>query len=151
MKRIEIVKIGYERLNFYELYHTLTIVFNDWYNYTVLDFERGKETIKEEIKNFLSYYYLKDALFNEPLNRMNMIYSTDAKQEQYRIVTIPQKELEMILVKNKLSGNLTLTNLIQEKEFDKTFDALYSTLIELVTHTDNKRVEICERNSKNRV
>ena len=145
----EIVRIGYERITFYELYHTMTLVFKDLYHYSVSDFEREKETIREEIKNFLSYYYLKDDLFNEPLNRMNMIYSTDAKQEQYRVVTIPQKELEMILVKNKLSGNHT-SNLIQEKEFDTIFDELYSKLIELVTHTD-KRVEICEGNSKNRV
>ena len=128
----EIVKIGYERIDFYALYHTMTLVFNNWYNYSVSYLEREKETIKEEIKNFLSYYYIKDDLFNEPLNRLYMIYSIDAEQEQYRIVTIPQKKLEMILLKNKLSGNLTLTNIIHEKEFDKTFDELYTKLIEQV-------------------
>ena len=134
MKEKEIVRIGYERIDFYALYQTITFVFNDWYN---IDFEKEKETIKEEIKNFLSYYYLKDALFNAPISRLNMIYSIDAKQAQYRIVTIPKKELEMILLKNKLSGNHT-SNLIQEKEFDKTFDELYQKLIDGVNERDSK-------------
>ena len=123
----EIVRIGYERIDFYAWYQKITFVFNDWYN---IDFEKEKETIKEEIKNFLSYYYLKDALFNAPISRLNMIYSIDAKQAQYRIVTIPKKELEMILLKNKLGGYLTFTNMVSEQEFDKTFEELYQELIE---------------------
>lgn len=76
-------------------------------------------------------------MFNAPISRLNMIYSIDAKQEQYRIVTIPKKELEMILLKNKLSGNHT-SNLIQEKEFDKTFDELYQKLIDGINERDSK-------------
>lgn len=124
----EIIKIGYERIDFYALYHTMTLVFNNWYNYSVSYLEREKETIKEEIKNFLSYYYIKDDLFNEPLNRLYMIYSIDAKQASSKIVTIPQKELEIILLKNKLVNNKH--RIMQEKEFDKTFDELYPKLIE---------------------
>lgn len=62
-----------------------------------------------------------------------IIFNKEYKEnKQYKIVPIPQEELEMILLKNKLSGNLTLTNIIQEKEFDKTFDELYTKLIEQV-------------------
>lgn len=52
------------------------------------------------------------------------------ENKQYEIVKIPQKELEMILLKNKLGGHLTFTNIVQEEEFDKTFEELYQELIE---------------------
>lgn len=125
----EIVKIGYEKLNFLALYNTIYFVFYEYYNnYVVSDFEREKEKIKEEVKNFLSYYYLKDSLLKEPIHKQGIIYSTDAKQAQYRIVAISQKELEIILLKNKLVNNKH--RLMQEKEFDRTFDELYPKLIE---------------------
>ena len=36
----------------------------------------------------------------------------------------------MILLKNKLGGYLTFTNMVSEQEFDKTFEELYQELIE---------------------
>ena len=40
----------------------------------------------------------------------------------------------MLLLKNKLSGNLTFS-IIQEKEFDKAFDENYPKLIKMLRNT----------------
>lgn len=121
----EIVKIGYEELQYYTVYYAFIRYYNNHTVETMLD---CRENVKEIIKNESSYYYLKDSLLHEPINQQDIIYSVDVIQVPYKIVTIPQKELELILVKNKLGGYLTV-NIIQEKEFDKLFYDLYQRLI----------------------
>lgn len=54
-----------------------------------------------------------------------------AENTTYKVVSIPQKELEVILVKNKLGGYLTI-NIVQDKEFDTAFDEFYPKLVEHV-------------------
>lgn len=131
MKEIEIVKIGYEELTLDTLYHRLTcVLYESLSDYTVSDLEREKENVKKETKKYLSYYYLKDSLLKEPLNRLYIIDFIMIKKESYKIVKIPQEELKLILLKNKLGGYLTFTNIVQEEEFDKTFEELYQELID---------------------
>ena len=125
MKETEIVKIGYERLRF----NTLYLLYIKYYiNYAASDLE--KEKLRKEIKDDFEYYYLKDSLIHEHINRHEILYAKEAKQGPYKIVAIPQKELEVILLKNKLGGHLTFTNMVSEQEFDKTFEELYQELIE---------------------
>ena len=77
------------------------------------------------------YYYLKDALLKEPITMHGIIFNKEYEEnKQYEIVKIPQQELEIILLKNKLGGYLTFTNMVSEQEFDKTFEELYQELIE---------------------
>ena len=121
----EIVKLGYEDLQYYTVYYAFIKYYN---NHTVETMVDCRENVKEIIKNESSYYYLKDALLKEPISKQNLIYSVDAIQLPYKIVTIPQKELEFLLVKNKLGGYLTV-NIIQEKEFDKIFYDMYQRLL----------------------
>lgn len=54
-----------------------------------------------------------------------------AENTPYKVVSMQQKELEVILVKNKLGGYLT-TTIVQDKEFDTTFDEFYPKLVEHV-------------------
>ena len=121
----EIVKLGYEELQYYMVDYEFIKYYNTHNVETMLD---CRENVKEIIKKKLSYYYLKDALLKEPIIKQNLIYSVDAMQGQYKIVTIPQKKLEFLLVKNKLGGYLTV-NIIQEKEFDKIFYDMYQRLL----------------------
>ena len=66
----------------------------------------------------------------EPFNPYDIIFNKDYENnKQYKIVTIPQKELEVILLKNKLGGYIT-SNIMQEKEFERIFDELYQKLLE---------------------
>ena len=68
-------------------------------------------------------------MLKEPIKEWKFIDNIHAEKDSYKIVKIPKKELEMLLVKNKLGGYLTC-NIVQEKEFDKTFDELYPKLLE---------------------
>lgn len=70
-------------------------------------------------------------MLNEPITMHGIIFNKEYEEnKQYKVVKIPQEELEMILLKNKLGGYLTFTNIVQEKEFNKTFEELYQELIE---------------------
>ena len=90
----------------------------------------SKEKVKEKVKEALAYYYSKSALLKEPFNPYDIIFNKDYENnKQYKIVEIPQKELEVILLKNKLGGYIT-SNIMQEKEFDRIFDELYQKLLE---------------------
>lgn len=120
----EIVKLGYKELKFRLLYW---ICLNNFYYYDVSDLE--KEKLREKVKEWLVFYYSKNDLLKEPIKEWKFIDNIHAEKDSYKIVTIPQKELEMLLVKNKLGGYLTY-NIVQEKEFDKTFDELYPKLLE---------------------
>ena len=130
---IEVVKLGYMKLTL----DTLSFSFHNNYSNdisSVYALLYKKESIKEKIKNDLSYYYLKGPLLNEPINQNDFmhyitVYTVDTP---YIVVSIPQKELETILLKNKLGGYLTLTNIVQDKEFDTAFDELYPELVEQV-------------------
>lgn len=121
----EIVKLGYEDLQYYTVYYAFIKYYNTHTVETMIDY---REDVKEIIKKESSYYYLKDALLSEPINQKDIIYAVDAIQLPYKIVTIPQQELEFLLVKNKLGGYLTV-NIIQDKEFDKIFYDLYQRLL----------------------
>ena len=124
MKETEIVKIGYERLRF----NTLYLLYIKYYiNYAVSDLE--KEKLREKVKEWLVFYYSKNDLLKEPIKEWKFIDNIHAEKDSYKIVKIPKKELEMLLVKNKLGGYLTC-NIVQEKEFDKIFDELYPKLLE---------------------
>ena len=124
----EIVKLGYKELKFRLLYW---ICLNNFYYYDVSDLE--KEKLREKVKEWLVFYYSKDDLLKEPIKEWKFIDNIHAEKYSYKIVKIPKKELEMLLVKNKLGGYLTY-NIVQEKEFDKTFDELYPKLIERLKH-----------------
>ena len=128
MKETEIVKIGYERLSF----NTLYLLYIKYYiNYAVSDLE--KEKLRKEIKDDFEYYYLKDSLIHEHINRHEILYAKEAKQGPYKIVAIPQKELEVILLKNKLGGYIHSDKIVTEQEFDKLFDEFYPKMIELIS------------------
>ena len=128
MKETEIVKIGYERLSF----NTLYLLYIKYYiNYAVSDLE--KEKLRKEIKEDFEYYYLKDSLIHEHINRHEILYAKEAKQGPYKIVAIPQKELEVILLKNKLGGYIHSDKIVTEQEFDKLFDEFYPKMIELIS------------------
>ena len=129
---IEVVKLGYRKL-------TLDILSFFFYKNYSNDIESvyfliyKKERVKEKIKEDLAYYYLKGLLINEPINQNDLLYhiTVYAENTPYKVVSIPQKELEVILVKNKMGGYLT-TNIVQEKEIDKDFEELYPKLLEQV-------------------
>ena len=128
MKETEIVKIGYERLSF----NTLYLLYIKYYiNYAVSDLQ--KEKLRKEIKDDFEYYYLKDSLIHEHINRHEILYAKEAKQGPYKIVAIPQKELEVILLKNKLGGYIHSDKIVTEQEFDKLFDEFYPKMIELIS------------------
>ena len=116
---IEIVKIGYEEL-------TVDILYSALFNNFNLISTLSKEKVKAKIKDDLVYYYLKDSLLKEPFNPHEIIFRNEYEKNKqyYKVVKIPQKDLEGILLKNKLGGYLTF-NIMQEKEFDKKFDELY--------------------------
>ena len=129
---IEVVKLGYRKL-------TLDILSFFFYKNYSNDIESvyfliyKKERVKEKIKEDLAYYYLKGLLLNEPINQNDLLYhiTVYAENTPYKVVSIPQKELEVILVKNKMGGYLT-TNIVQDKEIDKAFEELYPKLLEQV-------------------
>lgn len=130
---IEVVKLGYRKL-------TLDILSFFFYkNYSNNDIESvyfliyKKERVKEKIKEDLAYYYLKGLLINEPINQNDLLYhiTVYAENTPYKVVSIPQKELEVILVKNKIGGYLT-ANIVQDKEIDKAFEELYPKLLKQV-------------------
>lgn len=129
---IEVVKLGYRKL-------TLDILSFFFYKNYSNDIESvyfliyKKERVKEKIKEDLAYYYLKGLLLNEPINQNDLLYhiTVYAENTPYKVVSIPQKELEVILVKNKMGGYLT-TNILQDQEIDKAFDELYPKLLEQV-------------------
>ena len=124
----KIVKLGYKELKFRLLYW---VCLNNFYYYDVSDLE--KEKLRETVKEWLVFYYSKNDLLKEPIKEWKFIDNIHAEKDSYKIVKIQKKELEMILVKNKLGGYLTC-NIVQEKEFDKTFDELYPKLIERLKH-----------------
>lgn len=129
---IDVVKLGYMKL-------TLDILSFFFYKNYSNDIESvysliyKKERVKEKIKEDLAYYYLKGSLLNEPINQNDLLYhiTVYAENTPYKVVSIPQKELEVILVKNKMGGYLT-TNIVQDKEIDKAFEELYPKLLEQV-------------------
>lgn len=129
---IDIVKLGYRKL-------TLEILSFSFHNNYSNDIESvyfliyKKERVKEKIKEDLAYYYLKGSLLNAPINQNDLLYhiTVYAENTPYKVVSIPQKELEVILVKNKMGGYLT-ANIVQDKEIDKAFDELYPKLLEQV-------------------
>lgn len=129
---IDVVKLGYRKL-------TLDILSFFFYKNYSNDIESvysliyKKERVKEKIKEDLAYYYLKGLLLNEPINQNDLLYhiTVYAENTPYKVVSIPQKELEVILVKNKMGGYLT-TNILQDQEIDKAFDELYPKLLEQV-------------------
>ena len=120
----KIVKLGYKELKFRLLYW---ICLNNFYYYDVSDLE--KEKLREKVKEWLVFYYPKNDLLKGPIKEWKFIDNIHAEKDSYKIVKISKKELEMLLVKNKLVGYLTY-NIVQEKEFDKTFDELYPKLLE---------------------
>ena len=129
---IEVVKLGYRKL-------TLDILSFFFYKNYSNDIESvyfliyKKERVKEKIKEDLAYYYLKGLLLNEPINQNDLLYhiTVYAENTPYKVVSIPQKELEVILVKNKMGGYLT-TNIVQDKEIDKAFEEFYPKLLEQI-------------------
>lgn len=66
------------------------------------------------------------------------------ENKQYKIVEIPQKELEVILLKNKMGGYLT-GNIMQEKEFDRTFEELYIERMIGMIKNASKRLDLEEK------
>ena len=122
----EIVKIGYEELKLTTLYR----IFLRYYRKSVTTLFADKEKVKEIVKEELAVYYLKSVLLKEPIHKYAIIDSIQVKKESYKIVTIPQKELDLILLKNKLGGYLNL--IVQEKEFDAMFEELYPKILEHV-------------------
>ena len=122
----EIVKIGYEELKLTTLYR----IFLRYYRKSATTLFADKEKVKEIVKEELAVYYLKSVLLKEPIHKYAIIDSIQVKKESYKIVTIPQKELEVILLKNKLGGYLNL--IVQEKEFDAMFEELYPKILEHV-------------------
>ena len=89
-----------------------------------------KEKVKEIVKEELAVYYLKSSLLQEPIHKYAIIDSIQVKKKSYKIVTISQKELDLILLKNKLGGYLNF--IVQEKEFDAMFEELYPKILEHV-------------------
>ena len=123
---IEIVKIGYEELKLTTLYR----IFLRYYRKSATTLFADKEKVKEIVKEELAVYYLKSILLQEPIHKYAIIDSIQVKKKSYKIVTIPQKELEVILLKNKLGGYLNI--IVQEKEFDAMFEELYPKILEHV-------------------
>ena len=137
----EIVKLGYKKLKFNLLYWVFIRYYAD---YNVSDLKKDEENLRKNAKRELVVYYLKSALLQKPIIQCDFITTIQVEKDFCKIVTIPQKELEVILLKNKLGGYLT-SDIVQEKEFDKIFDELYPKLIERVNFYERNR------NSKNRI
>lgn len=125
----EIVKIGYKKIKFIHL----DWVFDRDFNY---DVSVDKEKLRERVKEEYIFYYVKSDLLKGPINSGNYIDCDEVKKDCYKIVTIPQEELEMIMLKNRLCGCITMY-VVQEKEFDKIFDELYPKLIEKVKQREH--------------
>ena len=125
----KIVKLGYKDLTF----NTLYFVFVKEYNIFAVE-RLDKEKVKERLKQLLTYYYPQISMLNGQIKQQNIISSCYIDKDIYRIVEMPQKELKVLLLKNKLSGNLTFS-IIQEKEFDKAFDENYPKLIKMLRNT----------------
>lgn len=132
----KIVKLGYKELKFRLLYW---VCLNNFYYYDVSDLE--KEKLREKVKEWLVFYYSKNDLLKEPIKEWKFIDNIHAEKDSYKIVKIQKKELEMLLVKNKLGGYLTC-NIVQEKEFDKTFDELYPKLLERLKNERDSKIRI---------
>ena len=124
----EIVKIGYEELKLTTLYR----LFLRYYRKSVSTLFADKEKVKEIVKEELAVYYLKSVFLKEPIRKCAIIDSIMVKKEHYKIVTISQKELDLILLKNKLGGYLNFANIVQEKELDAMFEELYPKILEHV-------------------
>ena len=124
-----VVKLGYKDL----IFNTLYFVFVKEYNIFAVA-KLDKEKVKERLKQLLTYYYPQISMLNGQIKQQNIISSCYIDKDIYRIVEMPQKELEVLLLKNKLSGNLTFS-IIQEKEFDKAFDENYPKLIKMLRNT----------------
>lgn len=122
----EIVRIGYEELKLTTLYR----IFLRYYRKSATTLFADKEKVKEIVKEELAVYYLKSILLQEPIHKYAIIDSIRVKKKSYKIVTIPQKELDLILLKNKLGGYLNF--IVQEKEFDAMFEELYPKILEHV-------------------
>lgn len=125
----KIVKLGYKDLTF----NTLYFVFVKEYNIFAVA-RLDKEKVRERLKHLLTYYYSQISMLNGQIKQQNIISSCYIDKDTYRIVEMPQKELEVLLLKNKLSGNLTFS-IIKEKEFDKAFDENYPKLIKMLRNT----------------
>lgn len=125
----KIVKLGYKDLTL----NTLYFVFVKEYNIFAVS-RLDKEKVKERLKQLLTYYYPQISMLNGQIKQQNIISSCYIDKDIYRIVEMPQKELKVLLLKNKLSGNLTFS-IIQEKEFDKAFDENYPKLINMLRNT----------------
>lgn len=124
----KIVKLGYKDLTLNTLYFVFVT------EYSIYDVAKlDKEKVKERLKQLLTYYYPQISMLNGQIKQRNII-SSYIDKDIYRIVEMPQKELEVLLLKNKLSGNLTFS-IIQEKEFDKAFDENYPKLIKMLRNT----------------
>ena len=133
----EIVKIGYKELTFNTLYFALLD------NYNIVS-TLSKEKVKEKVKEALVFYYSKSSLFQEYMNPHDVIYYKEYEEnKQYKIVEIPQKELELILLKNKLGGYIT-SNIMQEKEFDRIFEELYTDGMRKMIKNTVKRLGLLE-------
>lgn len=126
MKEKEILRIGYEELKLTTLYR----IFLRYYRKSATILFADKEKVKEIVKEELAVYYLKSILLQEPIHKYAIIDSIQVKKKSYKIVTIPQKELDLILLKNKLGGYLNF--IVQEKEFDAMFEELYPKILEHV-------------------
>lgn len=125
----KIVKLGYKDLTLNTLYFVFVI------EYSIYDVAKlDKEKVKERLKQLLTYYYPQISMLNGQIKQQNIISSCYIDKDIYRIVEMPQKELKVLLLKNKLSGNLTFS-IIQEKEFDKAFDENYPKLIKMLRNT----------------
>lgn len=125
----KIVKLGYKDLTL----NTLYFVFVKEYNIFAVS-RLDKEKVKERLKQLLTYYYPQISMLNGQIKQRNIISSCYIDKDIYRVVEMPQKELEVLLLKNKLSGNLTFS-IIQEKELDKAFDENYPKLIKMLRNT----------------
>ena len=133
----EIVKIGYKELTFNTLYFVLL------HNYNMVS-TLSKEKVKKKVKEALVFYYSKSSLFQEYMNPHDVIYYKEYEEnKQYKIVEIPQKELELILLKNKLGGYIT-SNIMQEKEFDRIFEELYTDGMRKMIKNTVKRLGLLE-------
>lgn len=125
----KIVKLGYKDLTLNTLYFVFVT------EYSIYDVAKlDKEKVKERLKQLLTYYYPQISMLNGQIKQRNIISSCYINKDIYRIVEMPQKELKVLLLKNKLSGNLTFS-IIQEKEFDKAFDENYPKLIKMLRNT----------------
>lgn len=125
----KIVKLGYKDLTLNTLYFVFVT------EYSIYDVAKlDKEKVKERLKQLLTYYCPQISMLNGQIKQQNIISSCYIDKDTYRIVEMPQKELKVLLLKNKLSGNLTFS-IIQEKEFDKAFDENYPKLIKMLRNT----------------